>query len=266
MSVNTMFGEIDWQRPGWVPGAKHEQGSASLGDFSGVQALQTTQIALRRSQGLVNRLERDTTKDRLKNRELVVVMDYPTQRTWRCVIPVVDMLANVTVDARYVPDSRSDQRWLGMALLGLASGGLWFGLLVVVFPNIIFAAIASLVMGFPPGAMWGYFVGPKLADKLLGKTPWAPPKPFWLLRRIWEGNSWYIQPIVYDGSLGRDSEAGQVNIHIASAWYHISEARGVKTLFTREKGMTHVIQLASMITVAGCAVGIVLFTVLATMD
>ncbi len=229
-------------------------------------ALQGAEIALRRSQGRLSQLEKTVGKDRLKNRELVVVMDYPTERTWRCMVPVVDLLANVTVDARYVPESRSEQRWLGMALLGLVSGGLWFGILALVFPNIIFAAIASLVMGFPPGAMWGFFIGPKMADKLLGKTPWAPPKPFWLLRRIWADNSWYVDPITYDGTLGRDSEAGQVNIHIASAWYHISEARGVKTLFTREKGMSQVIQLASMITVAGCAVGIVLFTVLATMD
>ncbi len=207
--------------------------------------------------------------------ELLII--YDPLRTWIASAPLADLQDSLPLGCRFNPSNRP-YRWMG-ALAGIAVGwGFFTGIWLIAVPSLLFSAIAGIVAGFVPGGLWGYFLGGRIADIVLGRTPWAPPKPFWLIRRKiqevipavplpageyqWE---WAVSPIIHTGLLGRDPDAEKPGVFLASRWYDLGEARAVRRFFTAPRTFARTVQVVSFAVIAMCMVGATVFLILATM-
>ncbi len=221
--------------------------------------------------------ERDSRHREHMGTELLII--YDPDRTWIASASLAELQDNLPLACRFHPASRP-YRWIG-AIVGVAVGwGVFTGIWMVAVPNLIFSSIAGLVAGFVPGGIWGYFLGGRIAEILLGRTPWAPPKPFWLIRRrpgdvleeevrpMMRGpayREWHFSPIVHTGLLGRDPSAEKPGVFLASRWFDLGEARAVRRFFTAPRTFARTVQIVSFATIALCMVAATVFLILATM-
>lgn len=192
------------------------------------------------------------------SRERVIV--YDEKLTWQASMPTEELMRNLPIKARYVPDI-DQERYIGMAIFSFGFFFLIFLFFLKLFYGINTGIITvfSAALALPPGLIAGWFWGPKIGRK-----------PFWVIRRKYnpETEQCEIEPICHTYLLGdpnsfRDPDNPMPGIFLGTSWYNNVEARGVRRFFTASLSSTmQKIQLTAIVIIAVCLV-IVVFMLLA---
>ncbi|MGH7774669.1 MAG: hypothetical protein ACREQA_20790 [Candidatus Binatia bacterium] len=186
------------------------------------------------------------------------VIIYDERLVWQASLPVKELMANLPIKARYVPDIDKERR-IGMFLFGVSFSFIGFALL---FPFMV-GINPAITLGFGvalgglPGIGAGYIWGPRVGRK-----------PFWIIRRIYnqDTKSYDIYPMAHTYLMGATQSPESIpGLYLATSWHEGLESKGLKGLFTLESSNTmKAIQIASLVTMALCLVGVVIFLAIAT--